>query len=169
MGIIEEGDEVMQQGKKNEDAAADLSRIAAARRIDRGRRLSRILIAAFLVGRVRLGRSGCGAPSPADPPSGKPVSALRASIPSRKMFHTQMAGNAWLRRQTVIRHGSAIEGGPAAATTHRGASKGPVPAGHDVGGVHFHLGSAGRYLRSDGRDRAAGHPSLLLPKFCQNR
>jgi hypothetical protein len=97
MGIIEEGDEVMQQGKKNEDAAADLSRIAAARRIDRGRRLSRILIAAFLVGRVRLGRSGCGAPSPADPPSGKPVSALRASIPSRKMFHTQMAGNAWLR------------------------------------------------------------------------
>src|ERR1700730_4535614 len=33
MGIIEEGEEVMQEGKKMEDAAADLSLIAAAQRV----------------------------------------------------------------------------------------------------------------------------------------
>jgi Mn-containing catalase len=34
MGIIEEGEEVMQEGKKKEDAAADLSLIAAAQRVE---------------------------------------------------------------------------------------------------------------------------------------
>ena len=33
MGIIEEGEEVMQEGKKKDDAAADLSLIAAAQRV----------------------------------------------------------------------------------------------------------------------------------------
>jgi len=34
MGIVEEGEEVMQEGKKKEDAAADLSLIAAAQRVE---------------------------------------------------------------------------------------------------------------------------------------
>jgi Mn-containing catalase len=34
MGIIEEGEEVMQEGKKKDDAAADLSLIAAAQRVE---------------------------------------------------------------------------------------------------------------------------------------
>ena len=34
MGILEEGEEVMQEGKKKEDAAADLSLIAAAQRVE---------------------------------------------------------------------------------------------------------------------------------------
>jgi Mn-containing catalase len=34
MGIIEEGEEVMHEGKKKENAAADLSLIAAARRVE---------------------------------------------------------------------------------------------------------------------------------------